>query len=112
MSKTATRNEYEQLEYQRKNPHLFTTMSQSVGADGTLVTYQQVTSNLQYSVDKMQEAHTKKFGGVHPVYCMRPLIGKPEHPMCQAIEMCNEDMDRCKTSFVENYKYMHDRVTS
>lgn len=33
------RNPYEQQEYQRKNPHLFTTMTQSVNPDGTITTY-------------------------------------------------------------------------
>ncbi len=103
------RTEYEQLEYQRKNPHLFTTITQSVNADGSITTYEQVTKNLKQSVDKAQKAHSKVFGGEHPVNCMRPVIGTPENPLCQMIEMCNQDMDRCLTSFVKNCKYMSAR---
>lgn len=103
MSKVSTRTEYEQLEFQRKNPHLFTTMTQSVNPDGSITTFEQVTRGLKHTTDKAQEAHTKVFGGEHPVYCMRPVMGVSEHQICQIIEHCKKDMDRCLTSFVKNY---------
>lgn len=106
MNKVATKTEYEQLEYQRKNPHLFTTMTQSVNPDGTITTYEQITKNLKESVDRAQEIHSKAYGGEHPVYCMRPLIGMPENPLCQMIEILKQDMDKCLTGFVRNYKHM------
>ena len=83
MGNTATRTEYEQLEYQRKNPHLYTTMTQSVNSDGTITTYEQVTRKLQEAVDKLQSLHNKTFGGKHPVYCMRPVIGAPDNTQCK-----------------------------
>jgi hypothetical protein len=94
---------YEQLEMQRKNPHLYTTMYQCVNPDGSITTFEQITEQLRNALDKLQEGHTKRFGGNHPVYCMRPVIGQPEVDVCQAIEMIEKDIDRCKLGFVENY---------
>lgn len=71
---------------------------------------EQVTHKLQDAVDALQKLHSKIFGGTHPVYCMRPLLGRPEHPICGGIEMYNEDMDKCLGSFTKNYKYMVDRT--
>lgn len=50
-----TRDKYEQQEFQRKNPHLFTTLTQSVNADGSITTYQQVTKKLQETYDRILE---------------------------------------------------------
>lgn len=93
----------EQIERQRKNPRLYTTMNQSVNPDGTITTFEQVTKQLKYTLDKLQVGHTSMFGGNHPVYCMRPIIGQPEADICQMIEMIKKDMDRCRLGFVENY---------
>lgn len=101
----------EKLEHQRRNPHLYTTLSQCVNADGTITTFDDVTRELQKTLKALDEAHTKQFGGTHPVYCLRPLIGSPETPVCQMIEMLNQDMDRCRLTFVTNYKRMSDRLT-
>lgn len=101
---------YEQLEYQRNNPHLFTTMTQSVNADGTIVSYEQVTRKLRDTLDKMQAIHSKKFGGIHPVYCMRPVMGTAQNAFCESIEMVEKDLDRCMEGFVRNYKYMQERT--
>jgi hypothetical protein len=103
---------YEQLEYQRNNPHLFTTMSQSVNFDGSITTFDQVTSKIQDTLKKVQLAHKQKFGGNHPVYCMRPIIGQSENPICQMIEMLENDLDRCRIGFVRTYKDMQERIRS
>lgn len=102
--------ENEQLEYQRNNPHLFTTMTQSVNADGTIVSYEQVTRKLRETLDKMQAIHSKKFGGIHPVHCMRPAMGTAQNAFCESIEIVEKDLDRCMEGFVRNYKCMQERT--
>jgi hypothetical protein len=102
----------EKLEHQRRNPHLYTTLSQCVNADGTITTFDDVTRELQKTLKALDEAHTKQFGGEHPVYCMLPVIGTPAAQVCQMIEALNQDMDRCRLSFVTNYKRIADRLTS
>lgn len=97
---------YEELEHQRKNPHLYTTLSQLVEPDGRILTYEDVTRNLRSDLDKLQKLHTKQFGGKHPVMCMRPVIGQPKDTVCQAIELINRDLDRVRVSFVENAQHV------
>ena len=101
----------EKQEHQRRNPHLYTTISQCVNADGSITTFDDVTRKLQETLRALEVAHTKQFKGEHPVYCLRPLIGNSEAPVCQMIEMINQDMDRCRLIFVTNYKYAQDHLT-
>ena len=98
------------LEHQRRNPHLYTTLNQCVNADGSITTFDDVTEKLQETLKALDIAHTKKFGGSHPVFCMRPVYGQPETPVCQMIEMINRDLDRCRLGFVTNYKHAQDRL--
>lgn len=100
---------YEKLEHQMKNPHLYTTMSQLVNPDGTITTFDEVTYTLQQTLKQLEANHSTVFGGEHPIYCMRPLIGQPEHPICQAIELVEKDKDKVRLSFVENYKKFQER---
>jgi len=92
------------LEHQRRNPHLYTTLNQSVNADGSITTFDDITRGLQKALSAMDIAHINTFGGPHPVYCLRPIIGNAEYPVCQMIEMINEDMDKCRLGFIKNYQ--------
>ena len=103
--------ELEKLEHQRRNPHLYTTLSQCVNADGSITTFDDVTRKLQDTLKALDTLHTKKFGGSHPVFCMRPMYGQSENPVCQSIEMIDKDLDRCRLSFVTNYKNAERYIT-
>ena len=107
-----TRTEYEQLEYQRTHPDLFTTMSQSVNPDGSLTTFDSVTAKMKKTLDAMNEAHTRKFGGSHPNFCVHPIMWQSSDPICASIELLESDMSKVRASFVSNYRYMHERIKS
>lgn len=106
------RDEGQQLEYQRIHPHLFTTLTQVVNADGTITTFDQVTSKLQETLRALNKHHKEKFGGGHPLYCLRPVVGMPEHDVCNMIEILNNDLDKVRQSFVRNCKDQVERLRS
>lgn len=103
LNKDEKRTEQEQLEFQRNNPHLFTALTQCVEPYGQITTFADVTQTLRKTLEQLDEHHKKRFGGEHPIYCLRPIIGQPENPICASIELCNRDLDRVRMTFVNNY---------
>ena len=103
MSKESARTESEQLEYQRRNPHLFTTLTQSVGVWGEITTYEQVGKNMIETAEKLNKIHVNQFGGKHPLFCLKPMIGEPEHQICAMTEHVQRRLDELKKSFIENF---------
>ena len=96
----------EQLEFQRKNPHLYTTMTQSVDVIGNIVTLEQVTSKITDALNKLRQYHYKKYGTEDcGVMCMYKA-----DDLCNMISMCNGDIRRASESFVKNFKHMQDRI--
>lgn len=95
----------EQLEYQRKNPHLFTTLTQSVNIDGSITTLYQVTRKLRGAIDKLRTYHEQKFGEKN----CNALCMYANNDMCKMIAMYQSDIDKAATSFAEHYKMFSDR---
>lgn len=92
----------EQLEYQRKNPHLFTTLTQSVNPDGTLVDYFKITAKLQETEDKLvsiarARAEAKNF---NPDYW---FLMDELSQIKEMTDLILADKKRCQQGFVENY---------
>lgn len=96
----------EKLEHQRQNPHLYTTLSQSVSADGTIITLEQVTSKITEALNKCKVYHLKKFGteecGVMCYY--------QNDDLCKMIEIYYGDIKKASMSFIENYNNMRRRM--
>lgn len=96
----------EQLELQRKNPHLFTTMTQSVNFDGSITTLAQVTSKITEALEKLYGFHLSKYGD--------KLCGGvcyySNDDLCKIIAHYHQDVERASLSFVENYKHTLDRI--
>lgn len=88
------RNPYEQQEYQRNNPHLFTTMSTEVSADGSLITFDEVTASIRKQLDKLEELH----GGM-PYWF---VFGTPEEK--DMLDYLNRQLVLVQRGFVENYR--------
>jgi len=103
---------YEQLERQRKNAKLYTTLSQQVNCDGSITTLADVTRALERQLDRLQELHTKKYSGKHPDFCMNSPIYAPNDQMCVAIDYCEEQIDMCRAGFVRNFANIHGRTKS
>lgn len=99
--------EYQRIEHQRKNPHLYTTMTSAVNADGTVTTFEQVTAKTQESLDKLYEIHKHLFGEEH----CNPLCqySDRENKPCYPIECLERDKQRVLDSFVRNYIYIRSR---
>ncbi len=109
-SAPSKRNPYEQQEFQRKNPHLFTTPTQSVNPDGSIMTYQQVTAKLQETYDKL-EANARVYAAAHKFnpdfwYLMDDL-----HETKEATDYLATQMKLCLRGFTDNYGRMHQRHT-
>lgn len=103
------RNPYEQQEFQRKNPHLFTTPLQSVHPDGSIVSYVEVTKSLNEQRERLVEiarvvAAQDKF---NPDYWY--LLDKLAETK-QAVDFIETQMKKCLEGFTENYKRMHERT--
>jgi hypothetical protein len=103
------RNPYEQQEYQRENPQMFTTPTQSVNADGSLITYEQVTTSLQQHYDKLVK-NAEEYAIVHKFnpefwYLMDGLA-----PVKQMTDYLVTQMKLCQRDFVENYKHLQERL--
>lgn len=60
------------------------------------VTWRQAAKKHFETREKLHQIHTKKYGGEHPLYCMRPALWQPEDTICQAIEMINADIARIR----------------
>jgi hypothetical protein len=103
------RNPYEQQEFQRKNPHLFTTPHQSVNHDGSITTYEDVTYPLRETRDKIvsnaQILAARK--GISAEYWF--LLSDNEAAK-QSVEFLEDEMKKCLLGFTENYARMHDHM--
>jgi len=96
MSKART--EYEQQEYRRIHPEFFTTMSQSVNPDGSLVKYEDVTTNIQKQLDKLEELH----GGERYWWAMA------NRDELAVYNYLSDLLVKCQKGFVENYHRMNE----
>lgn len=99
---TKCRTEYEQLEFQRKNPHLFTTPTQSVNSDGSITTHAQVTARLREARDKLV-ANARIFAAAHDFsadywFLMDELSDTKKH-----VDYLEAEISKALVSFTENY---------
>ena len=102
------RNPYEQQEFQRKNSYLFTTPTQSVNADGSLTTYEQVTTRLRETRDKLvaiarAHAAAKDFNTDY-WFLMDELSDTKKH-----VDFVEDERKKCLRGFTENYARMRER---
>ena len=105
---TDMRTPYEQQEFQRKNPHLFTTQTQSVQPDGSIVAYVEVTKALNSQRERLIEiartiAAQDKF---NPDYWY--LLDKLAETK-QAVDYIETQMKICLEGFTENYKRVREQ---
>ena len=95
---------FEQLEFQRKNPHLFITPFQSVNIDGSITTFDDVTKRLRESrlmiVGFARQIAVKN--GEDPEYWFLLPELKPTKDL---VDFIDKDMRRAALSFAEHYKY-------
>lgn len=100
--------EYEKLEHQRKNPHLYTTPTQSVNADGTITTYEQVTKRLRDTkesiVSNARIVAAKK--NIDPDYWF--LLDELA-PTKEVVDVIDTDLKRALKGFTENYARFKER---
>jgi hypothetical protein len=90
------RTPYEQQELQRKNPELYTTMSQMVGIDGALLTFEEVTRNIKKQLDRLEQLHDG-----NSYWWL--FASKEQQAMYNFLL---DQMQSCKDSFVRNYVHM------
>jgi len=91
------RNPYEQQEYQRTHAKLFTTVKQSVNIDGSLITYEEVTRNIQKQLDRLEELHNN-----HPYWFT--VAPKEQQDIYFFL---NNKLDQVRRTFVDNYKRVY-----
>lgn len=96
------RTEAEQLEFQRRNPDKFTTLTQGVNVDGTLYTYDAVTSKLRSTKSKL-ESYARAYAasrGVDPDYWfLLPALGSTK----RHIDYIDRQLGEVLRTFVDNY---------
>ena len=96
----------EKLEHQRKNPHLYTTLTQSVDVFGNILTLEQVTFKINEALDKLKECHKSKFGTED----CDALCHYQNDDICKIMAVYYQDIGRASHSFVRNYNNMRERV--
>jgi hypothetical protein len=102
------RNAFEQQEFQRKNPWLFTTPTQQVLPDGRLLTYQEVTAKLQEQKDKLVAmarvvAARYKFNTDYWFMLTQNSNTK------DMVDYLDAEMKKCHQGFITNYQHMYER---
>jgi hypothetical protein len=96
---------FEQLEHQRKNPHLYTTLTQSVDVMGNIITLEKVTSKITEVLNKLQEYHYNRYGEKDcNVLCMYQ-----NDDLCEMIRLQQAEYNRAAQSFVTHYHNMNNR---
>lgn len=94
------RAEYEQREFQRLNPHLYTTLNQSVNPDGSITTFEDVTKTIRYHLERLKEIQVEQ--GANPefwwLYASKEIQDMHDYLLRQ--------LDKCRRGFVRNYKNM------
>ena len=108
MSTSTNRELEEKIEHQRKNPHLYTTLTQSVDAFGNIVTLEQVTSKINEALDKIKGYHKAKFGTED----CGAMCNYRNDDMCKIMAVYYQDIGRASHSFVRNYNDMRERFQS
>lgn len=101
-------SQHEQQEFQRKNPRLFTTRTQSVNPDGSLITYQQVTANIQEQYNKLV-ASARVYATAHYFNADFWYLMDDLQETKKATDFLATQMKLCLRGFTDNYKRMHER---
>lgn len=97
---------YEQLEHQRKNPHLYTTPTQSVNFDGTIITYDQVTEKLQKAFSDVTRVHNHIYGVEE---CRAGYCGG-SGDSCNILGLLATQLADASKGFVKNYVILRERM--
>jgi hypothetical protein len=100
------RNPYEQQEYQRTHPELFTTPYHSVNADGSIIAYEKVTQKLRETREKIV-ANAQILAASKGLSTEYWFLLSDNETAKQSVDYLDAEMQKCLSGFTENYARMH-----
>lgn len=103
------RSEFEQQEFQRKNPHLYTTPTQSVNPDGTITTYQQVTTKLRETKDRLVH-HARTVAASRDFNADYWFLIDDLRETKETVEYIDGQLETALRGFTKNYQRMHESM--